>query len=93
MHSKATDVHEFYDTLLGSDDLLPWCKFAALVLHLPTGNAISESGFSMVTFCKNKYRNSLRSTLLDAQLLVKANGPSVKDFGKYCAMQLIGGTG
>ena len=88
LHPKCTDVHEFYDTLLGSDDLLQWCKFSALVLHLPTGNAISESGFSMVTFCKNKFRNSLRTTLLDAQLLAHANGPSIPDFARLCAMEL-----
>lgn len=88
LHPKDTDIHEFYDSLLSNGDLAHWCKFAALVLILPTGNAISESGFSIMAYTKNKYRNALGPYLLDAQLLAHANGPTVSDFAKQHSLSL-----
>ena len=88
LHPKDTKVHDFYDTLMHDSDMEEWCKFTALVLTLPTGNAISEGGFSMVSFAKNKYRNTLRATLLEAQMLASANGPSVSQFAKHVSKPL-----
>jgi len=88
LHPKDTDIHKFYDSLLSNSDLTHWCKFAALVLILPTGNAISESGFSIMAYTKSKYRNALGPYLLDAQLLAHANGSSVLDFSKHHSLSL-----
>jgi hypothetical protein len=61
--------------------LKPWALLALFVLVFPTGNAISERGFSaMGAPAHSKLRSELSHAQVFAHLMIGFNEPSVPDF-------------
>ena len=61
-------------------DIKPWAMFALFVLVFPTGNAISERGFSAMGATHTKQRSELSRDQVFANLIIGINGTSVTDF-------------
>jgi hypothetical protein len=76
-----SDIYAYYRKILQSiPDIRPWAMFALFVLVFPTGNAISERGFSAMGRAKSKQRSELGNDQVFAHLIIGFNGPSVIDF-------------
>jgi hypothetical protein len=65
-------------------NLKPWAMFALILLVFPTGNAISERGFSAMGTTHSKQRSELghTHTQVFAHLMIGFNGPSVIEFAQ-----------
>ncbi len=80
-------VYPYYRKLMQvMPDVKPWAMFALFVLVFPTGNAISERGFSAMTGTHTKQRSEMRREQVFAHLMIGFNSPPVPEF----AAQAIG---
>ena len=76
-----SDIYAYYrQILLSMPDIRSCAMFALFVLVFPTGNTISERGFSAMGRAKSKQRSELGSDQVFAHLIIGFNGPSVIDF-------------
>ena len=66
--------------LMHIPDIKPWALFALFVLVFPTGNAISERGFSAMGATHSKQRHEMGHEQVFANLIIGFNGPSVPEF-------------
>ena len=82
----------FFDDLVASGMHRAFCVFASLVLTLPTGNAISESGFSLMNFTKSRYRGVLREGLVECTVRASSSGISLQKFARVVAPRLAAPT-
>ena len=73
-------IYPYYRALMQMPGLKPWALFALFVLVFPTGNAISERGFSAMGAAHSKLRSELSHAQVFAHLMIGFNGPSVHDF-------------
>ena len=74
-------VYPYYRKLmLLLPDIKPWAMFALFVLVFPTGNAISERGFSAMGAVHTKQRFELGHAQVFAHLMIGFNGPTVDEF-------------
>jgi hypothetical protein len=56
--------------------------FSLFLLVFPTGNAISERGFSAMGAAHSKQRSELGHAQVFAHLMIGFNGPSVTEFAE-----------
>jgi hypothetical protein len=70
-------IYPYYRALMQMPGLKPWALFALFVLVFPTGNAISERGFSAMGAAHSKLRSELSHAQVFAHLMIGFNGPSV----------------
>jgi hypothetical protein len=61
-------------------DMKPWAIFALFVLVFPTGNAISERGFSAMSAAHSKQRSEMGHAQVFAHLMIGFNGPTIAEF-------------
>ena len=83
MQGKSFDhslIYSYYRALMHIPDLKPWALFALFVLVFPTGNAISERGFSAMGATHSKQRHEMGHEQVFANLIIGFNGPSVPEF-------------
>ena len=74
-------VYPYYRKLMQvMPDIKPWAMFALFVLVFPTGNAISERGFSAMASTHTKHRSEMRREQVFAHLMIGFNGPPVPEF-------------
>jgi len=73
-------IYKFYYACLEKPALMPWAFFSLYMLVFPTGNAISERGFSAMGAAKSKGRSELSVKQVMAYMVIGFNGPSLKDF-------------
>jgi hypothetical protein len=75
-----TMIYSYYSQLLSHKELRNWAFFALFLLLFPTGNAISERGFSAVnaTNTKGRYAMSVKQSL--ATMIISFNGPTYEAF-------------
>ena len=78
-----TLIYAFYRQLMQVPDLKPWALFALFVLVFPTGNAISERGFSAMGSAHSKQRSELSHDQVFAHLIIGFNGPTVAEFAAH----------
>jgi hypothetical protein len=73
-------IYKFYAQLLSHREMRDWALFALFVLIFPTGNAISERGFSALnaTATKGRYQLSVKEAL--NTMIISFNGPSYEAF-------------
>lgn len=78
-----TLIYAYYRMLLQQmPNLMPWAMFALFILVFPTGNAISERGFSAMGATHSKQRSELGHNQVFAHLMIGFNGPSVIEFAQ-----------
>ena len=75
-----TVIFKFYAACLERDELRPWAFFALFLLIFPTGNAISERGFSHMGMAHSKQRSELSVEQCLAHMIIEFNGPSLEAF-------------
>jgi hypothetical protein len=73
-------IYSYYRALMHIPDIKPWALFALFVLVFPTGNAISERGFSAMGATHSKQRHEMGHEQVFANLIIGFNGPSVPEF-------------
>ena len=73
-------IYEFYAQLLHHRELRDWALFALFLELFPTGNAISERGFSALNATNTKGRYSLSVQQALATMIISFNGPSYEAF-------------
>ena len=73
-------LYSYYRQLLQMPDLKPWALFALFVLVFPTGNAISERGFSAMGSTHTKQRSELSHAQVFAHLMIGFNGLPLPEF-------------
>ena len=73
-------IYEYYFALQQEIGLGAWSFFALFLLVLPTGNAISERGFSAMGAAHSKERSELSSSQTLAHMVMNFNGPTVAKF-------------
>ena len=73
-------IYKFYAELLCHRELRDWALFALFLLIFPTGNAISERGFSALnaTATKGRYQLSVKEAL--NTMIISFNGPTYEAF-------------
>jgi hypothetical protein len=57
-------------------NLKAWAMFSLFLLVFPTGNAISERGFSAMDAAHSKQRSELGHAQVFAHLMISLNGPA-----------------
>jgi hypothetical protein len=77
-----TVIYTYYRELLQMPDVKPWAFFALSILVFPTGNAISERGFSAMGAIHSKQRSEMSDAQVFAHMIIGFNGPSVKNFAE-----------
>jgi hypothetical protein len=75
-------IYTYYRELLQMPDVKPWAFFALSILVFPTGNAISERGFSAMGAIHSKQRSEMSDAQVFAHMIIGFNGPSVKNFAE-----------
>ena len=75
-----TVIFQFYAACLEREPLHPWTFFALFLLIFPTGNAISERGFSHMGMAHTKGRSELSIEQCLAYMIIEFNGPSLQAF-------------
>ena len=75
-----TIIFRFYAACLEQEQLRPWVFFALFLLIFPTGNAISERGFSHMGMAHSKQRSELSVEQCLAYMIIEFNGPSLEAF-------------
>ena len=66
-----TLIYAYYRMLLQQmPNLMPWAMFALFILVFPTGNAISERGFSAMGATHSKQRSELGHNQIFAHLMI-----------------------
>ena len=75
-------IYTFYGQLLAHKNLRNWALFALFMLTFPTGNAISERGFSAMNSTATKGRSSLSIEEIFNTMIISFNGPSYAEFKK-----------
>jgi hypothetical protein len=75
-------IYPYYKELLQMPDIKPWAFFALFILVFPTGNAISERGFSAMgaTHSHSKQRSEMSHEQAVAHMIMGFNGPNVTEF-------------
>ena len=73
-------IYEFYAQLLNHKEMRDWALFALFLALFPTGNAISERGFSALNATNTKGRYSLGVKQALYTMIISFNGPSYKAF-------------
>ena len=73
-------IYDFYSQLLHHREMRDWALFALFLLLFPTGNAISERGFSALNATNTKGRYSLSVQQAMATMIISFNGPNYKEF-------------
>ncbi len=63
-------------------DLKPWAFFALSILVFPTGNAISERGFSAMGAIHSKQRSEMSDVQVFAHMIIGFNGPRFNYFSR-----------
>ena len=77
------DIYAYYRQILENiPDMKPWAIFAIFLLVFPTGNAISERGFSAMGASHTKQRSELAHAQVFAHLIIGFNGPPINEFTK-----------
>jgi len=77
---SPTVIYQFYGQLLHHRELRDWALFALFLLIFPTGNAISERGFSALNATATKGRYSLSVNEALATMIISFNGPTYEAF-------------
>ncbi len=62
--------------------LKPWAFFTLSVIVFPTGNAISERGFSAMGATYSKQRSEMSDAQVFVHMIIGFNGPSVNKFAE-----------
>jgi hypothetical protein len=75
-----TVIYTYYRELLQMPDTKPWAFFALFILVFPTGNAISERGFSAMGASNSKQRSEMSHEQVFAHMIIGFNGPSTSEF-------------
>ena len=76
-------IYAYYKQLLQQiPHLKPWAMFALFLLVFPTGNSISERGFSAMGAAHSKQRSEMGPNQVFAHLMIGFNGPSVTEFAQ-----------
>jgi hypothetical protein len=75
-----TIIYTYYKELLDVQILQPWAFFSLFLLVFPTGNAMSERGFSAMGATHSKQRSELSHEKVLASMVIGFNGPPVFDF-------------
>ena len=75
-------IYTYYKELLQMPSLKPWAFFALFLLVFPTGNAISERGFSAMGAAHSKERSELSDAQVFAHMVIGFNVPSVHEFAE-----------
>ena len=78
--SNPAKIYKFYYACISQKELRPWVFFCLFLLTFPTGNAISERGFSAMGASKTKGRSELTVKQVLAHMMIGFNGPSIKEF-------------
>ena len=73
-------IYPYYRMLMHMPALKPYALFALFLLVFPTGNAISERGFSAMGAIHTKQRSEMSHAQVLAHLILGFNGPSVPEF-------------
>ena len=73
-------IYPYYKELLQMPDIKPWAFFALFILVFPTGNAISERGFSAMGATHSKQRSEMSHEQVVAHMIMGFNGPNVTEF-------------
>jgi hypothetical protein len=73
-------IYSYYKQLLEDRLVEPWAFFALFLLVFPTGNAMSERGFSAMKATHSKERSALSHEQTLANMVIEYNGPSVFEF-------------
>ena len=73
-------VYTYYKECMDIPGLGPWSFFALFLLVLPTGNAISERGFSAQNATHSKQRSELSHDQTLATMMIGFNGPELPEF-------------
>ena len=84
-HWIQTNIYSFYEELMSFAEFSIFAKFVLILLMLPTGNAISERGFSLMKNIISTKRNSISMEQAQIQHFIAFNGSSdLKDFKSHC---------
>ena len=75
-------MYKFYAQLLHHKEMRDWALFALFLALFPTGNAISERGFSALNATNTKDRYSLSVKQAFHTMIISFNGPSYEAFKK-----------
>lgn len=75
-----TIIYAYYKELLANIEVSTWCWFCLFCLVMPTGNAISERGFSAMGSTHGKGRSEMGNQQVFANMMIAFNGPTVTDF-------------
>jgi hypothetical protein len=89
-----TVIYTYYRELLQMPDTKPWAFFTLFILVFPTGNAISERGFSAMGASNSKQRSEMSHDQVFAHMIIGFNGPSTTEFATKitAASKIAGGT-
>ncbi len=68
-------IYPYYRGLMHMPELKPYALFALFLLVFPTGNAISERGFSAMGSIHTKQRSKMSHAQVLAHLILGFNGP------------------
>ena len=75
-------IYSYYKELTDVHTLEAWAFFCLFLLVFPTGNAISERGFSAMGAAHTKERSELSHKQVMAHVVIGFNGPSVREFAE-----------
>ncbi len=75
-------IYSYYKELTDVHTLEAWAFFCLFLLVFPTGNAISERGFSAMGAAHAKERSELSHKQVMAHVVIGFNGPSVREFAE-----------
>lgn len=73
-------IYKYYAQLIHHKELRDYSMFALFLLLFPTGNAISERGFSALNATCTKGRSSMSVKQALAAMIISFNGDSYKNF-------------
>lgn len=79
---SPTIIYDYYAELLRHRELRDWSLFALFLALFPTGNSISERGFSALNATNTKGRYSLTVKQAFYTMIISFNGPSYEAFKK-----------
>jgi hypothetical protein len=74
-------IYTYYKELIDTPELAAWSFFSLFLLVLPTGNAVSERGFSAEGATHTKSRSELSHDQVFANMMIGFNGPGTEIFG------------
>jgi hypothetical protein len=74
-------IYTYYKELIVTPELAAWSFFSLFLLVLPTGNAVSERGFSAEGATHTQARSELSHEQVFARMMIGFNGPGTEIFG------------